>query len=82
VVTSVAAEGMGLTHGVDALIADDPGEFARSVVDLHRDRELWERLSSGGRRKIEERFSAGAAREALVELLDRLGLREAGAAAG
>ena len=36
VLTSIAAEGMGLGVGSEVLVADDPQAFARSVVQLYR----------------------------------------------
>jgi SAM-dependent methyltransferase/glycosyltransferase involved in cell wall biosynthesis len=74
VVSTVAAEGIGLTHGTDAMIADEAADFARCVVQLYRDHELWQRVSAGGRRKVEERFSPQVARRELEGLFDDLGL--------
>ncbi len=54
VTTVVGAEGMGLTHGKDALIVDTPEEFAQATVELYADPELWSRLSAGGRERVEE----------------------------
>jgi glycosyltransferase involved in cell wall biosynthesis len=45
VLTSVAAEGIGLTDGQDALIADTAEEFAAAILRLYRDAALWSRLS-------------------------------------
>ena len=48
VVTSIAAEGMYLTHGENALIADDPASFADAVVRLWTSPELWRKVSRNG----------------------------------
>jgi SAM-dependent methyltransferase/glycosyltransferase involved in cell wall biosynthesis len=80
VMTRVAAEGIDLSHGRDALITDDPMDFARCVVDLYRDRELWERVSVSGRQRIRERFSPDVACVALRTLFDELGLEQEAAA--
>jgi hypothetical protein len=69
-----------LSHGRDALITDDPMDFARCVVDLYRDRELWERVSVSGRQRIRERFSPDVACVALRTLFDELGLEQEAAA--
>ena len=82
VMTPIAAEGIGLTHGTDALIAEEPADFARSVIDAYRDRELWQRLSAAGRQRIRERFSPEVARAALAALLDELGVEHREAARG
>lgn len=60
VTTSVGAEGMNLKDDEDALIADDPEEFARKVVDLYHDKAKWEKLSNNGKRLVEQRWSPGA----------------------
>jgi len=41
VATSIGAEGMDLTDGDGVLVADDPSDFADTVVQLYRDSELW-----------------------------------------
>lgn len=44
--TTIAAEGMGLEHEHNILVADDAEEFADAVVRLYQDQSLWERLST------------------------------------
>jgi GT2 family glycosyltransferase len=70
IATSIAAEGMYLEHGVDAMIADDPEGFAEALLRAWSSRELWERLSRGGRENIREHFSVEAAQRAIDELLE------------
>lgn len=48
VATSAAAEGMNLVDGRDALIADDPDEFALKIEKLYCDERLWRRISESG----------------------------------
>jgi GT2 family glycosyltransferase/glycosyltransferase involved in cell wall biosynthesis len=69
VMTSVAAEGMHVTDGVDAMIADEPQAFADAVTRVYTDRRLWCTLSAGGIRNVERYFSFAAARRALTEAL-------------
>jgi GT2 family glycosyltransferase/glycosyltransferase involved in cell wall biosynthesis len=70
--TSIGAEGMHLTHEKNILLADGPQEFAKQVIRLHRDRELWTALSRNGLKNIEEYFSRAAAKRNLEELLIQL----------
>jgi len=49
VTTSRGAEGLGVAHERELLIADDPESFAGALVRLLGDRELQERLSVAGR---------------------------------
>ena len=69
VTTSVGAEGMGLVHGVDAMIAEDAANFAEAVIRLCSDDSLWQRISSGGQDLIGRRFSKDAAGIVLTPLL-------------
>lgn len=54
VTTSIGAEGMGLTHNVDAMIADSPEQFALDVEILLSNSLWWERISDKGSRKVAE----------------------------
>ena len=70
VATSMAAEGMGLVHEKDILIADDPEAFAREVVRLYDDEALWQQLSVAGKQNIEDRFSFALAEKQLRAVLE------------
>src|SRR5205823_9489963 len=48
----IAAEGLPCRDGVDILLAEEPGEFARALVQLWRDRPLGERLIAEARRTV------------------------------
>jgi glycosyltransferase involved in cell wall biosynthesis len=74
VLTSIAAEGMGLVDGSDVLVADEPRAFARSVVQLYRDRALWESMSRKGLEFAKERFSRDAVRPLLEQILAASGV--------
>ena len=45
VATSLAVEGMDLTDHEDILVADEPEDFARALIELYESEELWNRLS-------------------------------------
>ena len=77
VTTGIGAEGMGLSDGVHALIADDPAAFASAVLSLYRDELLWNELRAQGLRLVQERFSADAIRDVLRQIftLDQAGPR-------
>jgi glycosyltransferase involved in cell wall biosynthesis len=57
VTTTIGAEGFGLTHLTDVLIADDGPAFAAAVVKLYSTKELWQTLSKNSRRHIEQYFT-------------------------
>ena len=74
VITSIAAEGMYLTHEQDTMIADDPATFADAVVRLYSSRELWERLSVNGKENVRKHFSVEASSRRVNDLLKWAGL--------
>jgi glycosyltransferase involved in cell wall biosynthesis len=55
--TTVGAEGLALTPGREAVIADDPSDFAGEVVALLRDADRRRALGAAGRRLVESRYS-------------------------
>jgi len=65
VLTSIAAEGMYIRNGVDALVADDPDSMAIAIWRAYQDEALWLRLSEGGLENVRDHFSAERARDAL-----------------
>ena len=73
VVTSIAAEGMHLVDGENALIADDPPAFIAAVRRLHDSEVLWAKLSANGMKNVEEHFSFEVASRELDRLLDDVG---------
>jgi len=70
VATPMAAEGMFAEHGRELLIAEDAEAFAREVVRLYQDEELWNRLSDASVQNVEDHFSLAAARDSLTTLFD------------
>lgn len=69
VTTPVGAEGMDLEHGTHVMIASDPSEFARHVIEVYRDEALWTRLSGNGRCHVEARFGYESIRTKLDALI-------------
>ncbi len=60
VTTPVGAEGMGLESGVNSLVGNDADEFARHVLALLGDDELWSALSKEGRSTSTVRWESSA----------------------
>jgi GT2 family glycosyltransferase len=67
--TSVGCEGMFLNDGQDVLIADEAEAFADAVCRLYTNEALWNQLSAGGLKNVEQYFSFEAARQALGDIL-------------
>ena len=57
VATSIAVEGMSLTHEEDVLVAEAPADFARNLVALYQSEEMWNRLSENGLTKARSLYS-------------------------
>ena len=70
VVSSVAAEGMGLRHRAEVLIADQPAAFAESIVELYTNQHLWEELASHGLDFVANTYSSDAGVQRLQEILE------------
>jgi GT2 family glycosyltransferase/glycosyltransferase involved in cell wall biosynthesis len=61
VATSVAVEGTELRDREEILLADNPEDFARALVELYESEDLWSRLSENGLRKTRALYSTDAA---------------------
>jgi hypothetical protein len=46
ITTSIGAEGMKLINKKNALIEDNKGDFAKAIISLYADKELWMKLQS------------------------------------
>ena len=65
VLTTIAAEGFGLTDERDCLIADDAETFARGILRAYCDREVWDGLSRSAVAAIEP-FTMAAVKPQLL----------------
>jgi len=70
VTTSIGAEGMHLVHRKNAMIADAPEDFARCVVEVYTDDDLWDTLATEGKRHADAHYSARAAETHWLEVID------------
>lgn len=70
VTTTIGAEGTFLVDGQSAFIADEPEEFARKVILLYQNHEIWEKLSSNSQKIMEDRFSNISWKENLKRIID------------
>jgi GT2 family glycosyltransferase len=73
VTTTVGAEGFGAEPGRELMVADDAAAFARAVLRVEREDELWERLSSRARALAEREFSLEANGHRLARILANAG---------
>jgi glycosyltransferase involved in cell wall biosynthesis len=69
VTTTVGAQGMGLQHGMNALIADGPLAFADAVVQVLGDGQLHGRLRRNGAEHVARHFAPAHVASRLSALL-------------
>ena len=70
VTTTIGAEGIGLTHQQNALIADGRQDFAEAIVKLYTDERLWKKLSQESIALIEKNYSKKIIRKKLNEVFE------------
>jgi len=70
VTTPAGAEGLFAEHGRELLVAEDAESFAREVIRLYQDGDLWQRVSEASIENVEKHFSLAAARESLSALFE------------
>lgn len=71
VTTTIGAEGVGLTHNVDVLIADDKEAFAQQIINIYQDRDLWKKLA-GNSKKVLSNYSPEHIKENLRAMIEGL----------
>lgn len=70
--TSLGAEGLGLAAEKEIILADDPAQFARSVVALLQDPARRDAIATSARQVILERFSHLALKKSLERVISNL----------
>jgi glycosyltransferase involved in cell wall biosynthesis len=79
VVTSpTGAEGLAIVDREHAMIAADPAEMARRIVELYQDEVLWQRLSEDGRRYAETYLGYQRVKDHVRTLIERLASAHSG----
>jgi len=69
VTTTVGVEGMNIEDGKEALVADDPQEFATKVIGAYKDYVLWRQLAEHAGRFAEANYSTGVVKARLMEVV-------------
>ena len=78
VATSLAVEGMDLTDHEDILVADEPEDFARALIELYESEELWNTLSQNSIKETRASYSTDTASKTLEFLFSDDHLRSLG----
>jgi glycosyltransferase involved in cell wall biosynthesis len=72
VASSIAAEGSGLRHGENILIADTADTMADQLMRLYDDADLWQRLSENGYQAFRNKFSQAAGAQKMLDVVNGL----------
>ncbi|WP_210168787.1 glycosyltransferase [Methylobacterium sp. Leaf399] len=74
VLSPLAAEGIGLRHGYDCLIVDDPADWADAVTRLSKDKDLWTLMSQRGQDLIRSTYSFELGVKTMRKAFEAVGL--------
>lgn len=72
VTTSIGAEGMGTVEDWPGCIADQPEAFAQAAVELHEDKQAWQKAMGNTHTLLQQRFNADNWVPSWLALLSRL----------
>jgi GT2 family glycosyltransferase len=72
ITTTIGAEGMGLKHGHEAMLVDEPQAFAATVVQAYSSQALWQHLSDKGYEHLKENFSPPVIEEKIIDVIEEL----------
>jgi GT2 family glycosyltransferase len=72
VATPIAAEGMGLTHKKNILIAKTPDSFAEAILDLYKNNKLWNKISKNSKSFVDQNLGSESAYKNLSEIISKL----------
>lgn len=68
VLTDVAAEGTGLTHGISTLIAEKAEEWVDGIIKLYDDEKLWQKFAENQSTLVKSNFSFEGGKAAFKEI--------------
>ncbi len=76
VATSLAVEGLGIEHGVHALIGNTPTQLAQATIDLSTNKKLAKKLADNGRSLVEKTYNWDSISAKLDGVYQRVGEHE------
>jgi len=72
VATPLAAEGMGLTHKKNILIAKTPDSFAEAILELYKNNKLWNVISKNSTNFVDQNWGSKSAYNNLSKIMSKL----------
>ena len=74
ILSPIAAEGIGLRHGHDCLIAKSPHEWAEAITNLNINERYWNSISKASREYAQQQFSFTEGRRLMRETFETIDL--------
>lgn len=74
VLTDVAAEGTGLTHGISTLIAQESQEWVDAIIKLYDDQTLWTKFAENSQTLVEAQYSFEHGHKAFKKIFASVGV--------
>jgi hypothetical protein len=74
VLSPLAAEGIGIRHGKEALIADKPEEWVNAIAEIYDDEKRWCAMSEAARSFAAEQYSAARGLRLMRSALEQAGI--------
>jgi glycosyltransferase involved in cell wall biosynthesis len=70
--TSLGAEGIPASNGENIILADNPDDFARGILDLMRNQSLYQKVQRNARRLMEEKYAWDKGTALLESVLEKM----------
>jgi glycosyltransferase involved in cell wall biosynthesis len=74
VLTDVAAEGTGLTHGISTLIALTPEEWVTAIIELYDNESLWMKFAANSQTLVEAKYSSEHGQKIFKDIFASVGI--------
>ncbi|MBU2977218.1 glycosyltransferase [Alteromonas sp. C1M14] len=74
VLSEIAAEGTGLTHGISTLIPQKTDEWVDAIIKLYDDKKLWNKFAENELTLVKSNFSFEGGKAAFKEIFASVGL--------
>ncbi|MGR5254317.1 glycosyltransferase [Vibrio astriarenae] len=74
VLTDVAAEGTGLTHGISTLIAHTPQEWVDAIIKLYDDKVLWSKFAENSQVLVDAKYSKEHGKKVFRNIFSSVGV--------
>ena len=68
--SAFGTEGTGMMHGENIMIAKNAEEFAKYIMELESDQELWKKISDGGIKFIRDNYAPETVEKMMDDLFD------------